>query len=1381
MSRANLTAPALSPVRQLSGFTINPLYEHDQEQTNSNACQMTDKPQRKVLNSIVTPVPVSYNIGSDKAGYCSDCGEIEISFEEYSQKSIPLFRRVAVRTYGAFSRDEVITHGTFSIPIEQLPRQGKSWICWTKFEGKSYLCVLSGPKTLRIFDVYPTSSSSFTSPSSEPPRIISGGEGHTVSLPFEASGIFPLCTHGDSPSGLLIQRQRRNLDVDLDQPTEKSPSLVERDEQIIEPPSTLRIGIDTKQYHPRQSSNLPFSPEDSSCSSDSDVVRIVSGSTVSGKDVPSLYTLHHPLDEIRPCLSMSRDRSDCEELVWRKNLVHFCDDLEQVVFVGKPRSFVDNLSDSVVVTYNMSQKCHRVWILHEAPPPPETIPLWKLTAGNLNVDFATAASFSSPNATVAMTCIHTLDDTNEAIRVFLSTDPTSTGDFILSLLFKVENEDDCITNDSGSEHVLRSLELNPLGDSESGRKCWTVSNEYSFACTSAVPIEATNIDLKPFDDVADHGAVDPQYIFLRNNHGRRIPRAIGILLCHADGRIVLHRGSMEVTDVFIPMPNNEKAVVIGLENAVGSRTDVVVLTSTAKRRIRVSCSLTSTFSQVTELALSAIGSSVLNSSNDCIQLYFYIRADSYALAQIRSSSAFMSDDVEWDSFSLITLSLLIASSGGSIDDECIITDSTQAMANDDDPWLTLLQSTFHSDYMRKNACKLIALTDGRQEAKRDERCKTSCVSEKEKEFILGCKCLSWVKQTMNERSNISEMVFGALHMLYEEFKIKRAASSSRAPALLAELLFHICQNCRLGHKVLMRDFENHYVRDFPELKSKEDSVLCSVLGAIPKRIAATSQPPCLFTSLEKIVKYGSQSSDASFTPSMLNGVCKSSYILLHLYHIMFCSHSEPSTDRNVVMALIRADFVKLSDVTDCFSPPVALPLMDALYRCRLNPPPLDGSWPVAAFELIGRNDLARIKLNVKPIGSEDSTLISSTFQPNDPDHDGLVLIEKYSAMFFPNDTRIHEAAKLLRSSKPLFLRVNRGPEVNDHDFERLKQQKLALLCRRILPLPVGRGMLTIGTLESIPVEPLAVPKICLAGRVPPQNVILNLEENRCTSKHKMWPDFHNGVANGLRLPMAVKGEQTINRTWIVSNRPKPPQTTPSQPNELPSPPEPDHTYGGFLFALGLRGHLAALDKTDIVEFINKGPLTTAVGMMLGFAANKRGSCDVTIFKTLCVHIPSLLPTSFRSVDLSSSIQCAAVAGVGLLCQGSAHRLLTEFLLNEIGKRPVADQNIDDRESYSLTCGISLGMVNLCLANIAKKSVNDGLSDLNIEERLHKYIIGGVDDAFERQRQNTAERASNNDNIESEKSSRIYEGPMINTDITSPGATLAVGMIFHRSG
>ena len=103
---------------------------------------------------------------------------------------------------------------------------------------------------------------------------------------------------------------------------------------------------------------------------------------------------------------------------------------------------------------------------------------------------------------------------------------------------------------------------------------------------------------------------------------------------------------------------------------------------------------------------------------------------------------------------------------------------------------------------------------------------------------------------------------------------------------------------------------------------------------------------------------------------------------------------------------------------------------------------------------------------------------------------------------------------------------------------------------------------------------------------------------------------------------------------------------------------------------------------------------------------------------LCLHIPSLIPQHFSAIDVASPVQAAAVAGAGLLYQGSSHRMMTEFLLNEIGKRPSSDVNVFDREAYTLSCGIALGMVNLCqgegLNSATEGNGNAGLADLRIE-------------------------------------------------------------------
>ena len=63
------------------------------------------------------------------------------------------------------------------------------------------------------------------------------------------------------------------------------------------------------------------------------------------------------------------------------------------------------------------------------------------------------------------------------------------------------------------------------------------------------------------------------------------------------------------------------------------------------------------------------------------------------------------------------------------------------------------------------------------------------------------------------------------------------------------------------------------------------------------------------------------------------------------------------------------------------------------------------------------------------------------------------------------------------------------------------------------------------------------------------------------------------------------------------------------------------------------------------------------------------------------------------MDVSAVAQTAAMAGVGLLYRGTAHRLMVEFLLAEISKRPSSDR-CDDREAYTLAAGLALGMVTL---------------------------------------------------------------------------------------
>jgi anaphase-promoting complex subunit 1 len=179
----------------------------------------------------------------------------------------------------------------------------------------------------------------------------------------------------------------------------------------------------------------------------------------------------------------------------------------------------------------------------------------------------------------------------------------------------------------------------------------------------------------------------------------------------------------------------------------------------------------------------------------------------------------------------------------------------------------------------------------------------------------------------------------------------------------------------------------------------------------------------------------------------------------------------------------------------------------------------------------------------------------------------------------------------------------------------------------------------------------------------------------------------------------------------------------------------------------------------------------------------RGTCDISVSKMLCLHIPSLIPQHFSAIDVASTVQAAAVSGTGLLYQGSCHRMMTEFLLNEIGRRPTTDGNVVDRESYTLSCGMALGMVLLGKGE-NKTDTGAGLADLRIEDRLYRYIVGGLDDAEMGRRREETDRLSlpsGQSSSNSERCSCIYEGESINTDVTAPGATLALGLMYMKSG
>jgi len=94
------------------------------------------------------------------------------------------------------------------------------------------------------------------------------------------------------------------------------------------------------------------------------------------------------------------------------------------------------------------------------------------------------------------------------------------------------------------------------------------------------------------------------------------------------------------------------------------------------------------------------------------------------------------------------------------------------------------------------------------------------------------------------------------------------------------------------------------------------------------------------------------------------------------------------------------------------------------------------------------------------------------------------------------------------------------------------------------------------------------------------------------------------------------------------------------------------------------------------------------------------------------------------------------------------------------------ENSVERESYAMTAGLSLGLVTL-----GQGESPAGLRDLQLPDTLHYYMVGGVKRPISGSQKEKYRLAS----------FQVREGDTVNIDVTAPGATLALGLMFFNSG
>uniref|UniRef100_A0A3B4FSC5 Anaphase-promoting complex subunit 1 n=1 Tax=Pundamilia nyererei TaxID=303518 RepID=A0A3B4FSC5_9CICH len=608
-------------------------------------------------------------------------------------------------------------------------------------------------------------------------------------------------------------------------------------------------------------------------------------------------------------------------------------------------------------------------------------------------------------------------------------------------------------------------------------------------------------------------------------------------------------------------------------------------------------------------------------------------------------------------------------------------------------------------------------------------------------------------------------LFYVLHLLYQELQLDEL-QRARASSL-------VCLLQQLARDLQLEEYVDLYWRDYPSIISgfTESCLIDQGKAYLIRPSFLRPEPPCVFSWLSSCLR-GEESPPFPYLP----GICQRTRLLVVSYALyVIGDENATSTDVSKYLAKLSAGLLRSKDTAskaeyslflkncafftglgftlkDLESVPfgVALPIREAIYRCREQP---CSDWSEEVCLLIGRQDLTK---QAHKMTLAKSKAVSLSLEPPattepDEEEDGMSdIVQEVTGLIWSQDLRVQEVRRLLQSSRPVRVSVVQLPEVSDHEYIEEKENKLLQLCQRTMALPVGRGLFTLFSYHPVPTEPLPVPKLNLTGRALPRNTVVDLNSGNIDVPPNMtsWPSFHNGVAAGLKIAPASQ----VDSAWIAYNKPKSPELA----NE----------YAGFLMALGLNGHLTKLATLNIHDYLTKGHEMTSIGLLLGVSSAKLGTMDMSITRLLGIHIPALLPPTSTELDVPHNVQVAAVIGIGLVYQGTGHRHNAEVLLSEIGRPPGPEMEYcTDRESYSLAAGLALGMV--CLGHGSNLI---GMTDLNVPEQLYQYMVGG---------HRRAQAGANRERHKS-PSYQIKEGDTINVDVTCPGATLALAMIYLKT-
>ena len=568
-------------------------------------------------------------------------------------------------------------------------------------------------------------------------------------------------------------------------------------------------------------------------------------------------------------------------------------------------------------------------------------------------------------------------------------------------------------------------------------------------------------------------------------------------------------------------------------------------------------------------------------------------------------------------------------------------------------------------------------------------------------------------------------IFYSLHLLYEDMKC--CTLHWDQCTLLIPCLSQLASDLRLYQ------YLHHYWKDYPTLCSpvgpskhlKESDIMI-----IERPDYFTERVPNFHQTIIAVMKR------ESFDPfPYIPEVCPLIKSIMLIYYVAandiplhnvpigrclqrICSGYKPSEIIKIVPVtsddeqavpmhekiMLITDALGLNSLdVNLISPGLSLLFNNSQHLCRINPPQ---GWIGPTYQLINRPDMVKHSQQAAILDDFIKKANRDAHSPS-PQFDGFRLPNRSRKiensmdgeednlddgmnhldwgllrLRWPFDKRIKDVRHMLNSSTQVLVNfppANNSVELTDNEVTEEQHKLLLAMCLRTMSLPFGRGMFTMFTQVPLITDNIDIPPLNLSGKSVVKGNVIEFTSLDVPSNMSIWPLFHNGVAAALRIQ---PNSQSIDTSWIQFNKPQS---------------EHDGTteHAGFLLGLGLTGHLRNLSLIGINEYLNKSNEPTTVGLLLGLAVARRGTCHFPTTKLLSIHLDCLLPPTCIELDIGHSTQVASILGIGLLYQGSGHRHMAETLLREIGRPPGPEmENATDRESYSLAAGLGLGLIML---------------------------------------------------------------------------------------